>query len=114
MRCGRTSELRICMRHLPTSTAASAASVGSASRRCSQRNEFTLHQQKESPMSENNDAPNDPTYDPSLTHPFGPPPETPEPEAQAAPPNYSSLSIYKMVLIAGLAVATVLPNLFIS
>ena len=62
------------------------------------------------------DAPNDPTYDRGHG-PFGPPPETPEPEAHAAPPappNYTSLSIYKMVLIAGLAVATVLPNLFIS
>src|SRR5258708_1714457 len=65
-------------------------------------------------MSENADAPNDPTHDPSHTDPFGAPPETPEPEVHAAPPNYTSLSIYKMVLIAGLAVATVLPNLFIS
>jgi len=68
-------------------------------------------------MSDNTDAPNDPAYDPSHADPFGPPPETPEPEAHAAPsapPNYTSLSIYKMVLIAGLAVATVLPNLFIS
>src|SRR5258708_574407 len=65
-------------------------------------------------MSENADAPNDPTHDPSHTDPFGAPPETPEPEVHAAPPNYISLSVYKMALIAGLAVATVLPNLFIS
>jgi inner membrane protein len=68
-------------------------------------------------MSDNTDAPNDPAYDPRHTDPFGPPPETPEPEAHAAPPappNYTSLSIYKMTLIAGLAVATILPNLFIS
>src|SRR5437868_4386705 len=68
-------------------------------------------------MSENTDAPNDPAYDPSHTEPFGPPPETPAPQAHvapAAPPNFSSLSIYKTVLIAGLALATVLPNLFIS
>ena len=68
-------------------------------------------------MSEHTDAPSDPAYDPSHTDPFGPPPETPEPEAHAAPPappNYTSLSIYKMVLIGGLALATVLPNLFIS
>src|SRR5437762_2892922 len=68
-------------------------------------------------MSEKTDAPNDPAYDPSHSDPFGPPPEAPEPGVQAAPsapPSYTSLSIYKMVLIAGLAVATVLPNLFIS
>jgi inner membrane protein len=70
-------------------------------------------------MSDNTDAPNEPTHDASHAGPFGPPPETSEPEAHtmsapSAPPNYTSLSIYKMALIAGLAVATILPNLFIS
>ncbi|MEN3384741.1 MAG: inner membrane protein CreD, partial [Hyphomicrobiales bacterium] len=66
-------------------------------------------------MGDTTDAPNDPTHDPSHTDPFGPPPATAESEtyaAPSAPPNYASIS--KMVLIAGLAVATILPNLFIS
>jgi inner membrane protein len=67
-------------------------------------------------MSDNTDAPNDPARDPSHARPFGPPPETPEMQQAAppTPPNYTSLSLYKLALIAGLAVATILPNLFIS
>jgi inner membrane protein len=60
------------------------------------------------------DASNDPARDPSDTGPFGLPPDAPEPATRVAPPGYTSLSLYKMVLIAGLAVATILPNLFIS
>ena len=48
------------------------------------------------------------------THdPFGPQPETPQPVPEP-PPDYTSLSLYKIALIAGLAVGTILPNLFIS
>jgi hypothetical protein len=65
-------------------------------------------------MSDPTDAPNDPTRAPDHTDPFGPPPEATRPDAPAAPPNYTSLSISKTVLIAGLAVATILPNFFIS
>src|ERR1700726_2813142 len=74
------------------------------------------HQQKESPMSDT-EAPSDPTHDPSHGGPFGQPLGTPEPEADSAPiasPNYTSLAIYKTALIAGLAVATPPPNLFLS
>lgn len=69
----------------------------------------SFNHQKESLMSDT-DASNDPANDP-----FGPLPETlGEHRAPPAPPNFASLSLYKMALIAGLAVATVLPNLFIS
>ena len=60
------------------------------------------------------DASNDPRHDPSPADPFGPSPGTAEPATPAAQLNLTSLSIYKIGLIAGLAVATVLPNLFIS
>jgi inner membrane protein len=36
------------------------------------------------------------------------------PAPPSALPDFTSLSFYKIVLIAGIAVATVLPNLFIS
>src|SRR5918912_1555920 len=68
-------------------------------------------------MSDNTDAPNDPSHDSIHADPFGPPPEVPEPDAnttRAALPNLTALSISKMVLIAGLGVATFLPNLCIS
>src|SRR3954453_19969535 len=71
-------------------------------------------------MSDNTDAPDNSAHDPSHTDPFGPPeadrPEAHQPEAHTvpAPPGYTLLSLYKITLIAGLAVATVLPNLFIS
>src|SRR4051812_35783023 len=59
------------------------------------------------------DASNDPTHD--HADPFGPPPEMPQAEPAApATPDYGALSFFKMTLICGLAVATVLPNLFIS
>ena len=52
------------------------------------------------------------------THdPFGPQPEARQPEPERAPPpapDYTSLSLYKIALIAGLAIGTILPNLFIS
>src|ERR1044072_913684 len=38
----------------------------------------------------------------------------PAPSAPAPAPDYASLSLHKIALIAGLAIATVLPNLFIS
>jgi inner membrane protein len=54
-------------------------------------------------------------------NPFGPPeaPWPPQSEAPptsplAAAPDYTSLSFHKTLLIAGLAFATILPNLFIS
>ena len=48
--------------------------------------------------------------------PFGPPPEPPHPQPlpPATAPDFTSLSPYKIMLIGGLAIATVLPNLFIS
>jgi inner membrane protein len=49
--------------------------------------------------------------------PFGPPPKPQHPQPSAPPaaaPDYISLSPYKIMLIAGLAIATILPNLFIS
>jgi inner membrane protein len=61
------------------------------------------------------DVANDPANAPQHADPFGPPPEMPAPRHTATPaPSYTSLSFYKMTLIAGLAVATILPNLFIS
>jgi inner membrane protein len=47
--------------------------------------------------------------------PFGPLPEAEQaPAPPPAPPDLTSLSFYKIALIAGIAVATVLPSLFIS
>ena len=56
--------------------------------------------------------------DPSAD-PFGPPPqEQAVPRAEPAPPvaprRESALALSKLVLVAGLAFATVLPNVFIS
>jgi inner membrane protein len=52
------------------------------------------------------------------THdPFGPQPEAPQVEPAPMPrpaPDLTSLSLHKIALIAGLAIATVVPNLFIS
>src|ERR1044072_5577474 len=46
--------------------------------------------------------------------PFGPQ-RVPRPEPQNVPQlDYTSLSLHKIALIAGLAIATILPNLFIS
>jgi inner membrane protein len=50
----------------------------------------------------------------TTTQPFGAPPASaPQPESGAAP-DYVSLSPHKIALIAGLALATILPNLFIA
>ena len=46
--------------------------------------------------------------------PVRPAPEAPQPRAATAPPDYVSLSLYKIMLIGGLAIATILPNLFIT
>ncbi|MEJ0075334.1 MAG: cell envelope integrity protein CreD [Alphaproteobacteria bacterium] len=51
--------------------------------------------------------------------PFATPPEaTPTEALPAAPPraaaDYASLSLHKVLLVAGLAIATILPNMFIS
>lgn len=45
---------------------------------------------------------------------FGPQPEPAPPPLPTSAQDYTSLSLYKIVLIAGLALATILPNLFIS
>jgi inner membrane protein len=51
----------------------------------------------------------------STSEPLGPWPEVERtPAPSPAPPDLTSLSFYKIALIAGIAVATVLPNLFIS
>jgi inner membrane protein len=46
--------------------------------------------------------------------PFGPRPEPPQPVPLSAPADYVSLSLYKIMLIGGIAIATILPNLFIT
>jgi inner membrane protein len=46
--------------------------------------------------------------------PFAAPPQAESVAPPKAPPDYTSLSLHKIMLIAGLAVATVVPNLFIS
>jgi len=54
------------------------------------------------------------------TDPFGPPPQenatpaTPPPPPPKASVDYTSLSLHKTALIAGLAIATILPNLLIG
>ncbi len=51
----------------------------------------------------------------TTNEPIGPWPEVERtPAPPPAPPDLTSLSFYKIALIAGIAVATVLPNLFIS
>jgi inner membrane protein len=51
----------------------------------------------------------------TTSDPFGPLPGAAQaPVPSPAPPDLTSLSFYKIALIAGIAVATVLPNLFIS
>jgi inner membrane protein len=53
------------------------------------------------------------TMSDTTADPFGMPRAEP-PRPPAAPPDYTSLSLHKIMLIAGLAIATILPNLFIS
>ena len=50
---------------------------------------------------------------PASAHPFGLS-ETPPPLPPAAAPDLASLSFYKILLIGGLALATVVPSLFIT
>ena len=52
--------------------------------------------------------------DPAAGDPFGTPAESAPPPMPPPAPDYTTLSPYKIALIAGLAIATLLPNLFIS
>jgi len=54
----------------------------------------------------------DTTQDPFATSSDAPEPPPPTPPRPA--PDYASLSLYNVLLVAGLAIATILPNMFIS
>jgi inner membrane protein len=56
----------------------------------------------------------DTTQDPFATPPDAAPTEAPSAAPPRAAGDYASLSLHKVLLVAGLAIATVLPNMFIS